>query len=108
MRTIELDARNWRTVHDFYDALFAEIGAPAWHGHSINALIDSMIWGGINSLKPPYTVLVSGMELTPREVRDEVELAKQDLDEAALEFQRRRGQRADVKFEIPPPPPPLA
>ena len=104
MRTIELNARSWRTVLDFYDALLAEIGAPAWHGRSISALVDSMMWGGINSLEPPYTVCVSGLEFVPREVRDEVELAKRALDEAGLEFQRRRGQRADVKFEIPPPP----
>ena len=100
MRTIELDARNWRTVLDFYDALLAEIGAPAWHGRSIDALIDSMVWGGVNSLAPPYRVLVLGVESIPREIRSEVELASRALNEAGLERQRRQGQEADVTFEI--------
>jgi hypothetical protein len=100
MRTIELNARRWRTVHDFYDALFAEIGAPDWHGRSVNALVDSMVWGRINSLEPPYTVRVSGTEFTPPEVRDEVELTRQDIDEAGREFQRQKGRSADVTFEI--------
>jgi len=26
---------------------------------NLNALIDSMIWGGINTLKPPYVVCIS-------------------------------------------------
>ncbi len=100
MRTIELDAGNWRTVHEFYDALLAELGAPAWHGRSIDALIDSMVWGGINSLAPPYRVLVSGVESIPREIRNEVELASRALNEAGLERQRRQAQKADVTFEI--------
>jgi hypothetical protein len=102
MRTIELDARNWRTVLDFYNALLAEIGAPAWHGRSTNALVDSMVWGDINSLEPPYTVRVSGLEFVPREVRDEVELVKLDLDEAGRHFHHQKGRSAEVTFEISP------
>lgn len=100
MRIIELDARNWRTFGDFYDALLAGVGAPAWHGRSVDALIDSMIWGGINSVEPPYTVRISGIEAIPREVCAEVRLAKVELDEARLEFQRRQGRDVQVIFEI--------
>lgn len=46
MRIIDLNAENWKSILDFYDALLPALGAPAWHGHSVNAIIDSMIWGG--------------------------------------------------------------
>jgi RNAse (barnase) inhibitor barstar len=42
---IELDAKEWKTVHDFYDALLAALGAPEWHGDNVNALNDSIIGG---------------------------------------------------------------
>jgi hypothetical protein len=50
VRTIDLDASNWKTIDDFYDALLPELGAPDWHGHNANALNDSVIWGGINAV----------------------------------------------------------
>lgn len=53
MRVIELNAMKWKTVIDFYDALLAAIGAPAWHSKSPDALIDSMVWGGMNAAEPP-------------------------------------------------------
>ena len=61
MRTIRLNAENWKTVLDFYDALLAALGAPDWHGASIDAMIDSMIWGGINDVDPPYTVQIQNL-----------------------------------------------
>lgn len=48
MRVIELDASGWKTVLDFYDALLPELGASPGHGRGPDALIDSVIWGGIN------------------------------------------------------------
>ena len=50
MRVITLDAINWKNILDFYVDLLAALEAPAWHGRSINALIDSMIWGRINPI----------------------------------------------------------
>ena len=46
MRIIELDAAGWRNVLDFYDALLKALGAPAEHGEGVNALVDSVVWGG--------------------------------------------------------------
>ena len=50
MRRIELDAKSWMKILDFYQDLLKALGAPEWHGRNLNALIDSMIWGGINEL----------------------------------------------------------
>lgn len=98
MRTIELDAAKWKTVLDFYRALLASIGAPEWHGKSTNALIDSMIWGGINAVEPPYTVQISGLSAAPQEIRDEVELVSDMLVEHRI--YRKRHDRGDVEVSI--------
>lgn len=53
---IRLDGRGWADVESFYDAFLAAIDAPSWHGHSIDALADSLIGGGINGVEPPFAV----------------------------------------------------
>jgi RNAse (barnase) inhibitor barstar len=99
MQIIELDATKWKTVDDFYDALLASIGAPEWHGRNLNALLDSMIWGGINSLEPPYTIRISGLAKLPKDVRNEVEMAKQDLARGRTDYQSLRGGDIEVGME---------
>jgi Barstar (barnase inhibitor) len=99
MRIIKLDAANWKTVIDFYDALLAAIGAPKWHGKSPDGLIDSMIWGGINAVEPPYTIRISGTKMLPRDVREHIELVKHALAEARLEYQSRKGGDIEVSME---------
>jgi hypothetical protein len=96
---IELDATNWTTVPDFYHALLSALGAPAGHGRNINALIDSMIWGGINEVEPPYSVRIHGVATLPEDVRDHIELAKFYLLKARTDFRARRGHDVEVEFE---------
>jgi RNAse (barnase) inhibitor barstar len=55
MRIIELDAHNWKTGRDFYNAIAVALNSPENHGRNFNALIDSMVWGGIDDVEPPYT-----------------------------------------------------
>jgi hypothetical protein len=98
MRIIELDATKWNTVLDFYHALLAAIGAPKWHGISPDALVDSMIWGGINAVDPPYTIRISGVSSLSKEVREEIELAKEDL--ANGRDYRKRHKDEDVEVSI--------
>jgi len=100
MRIIELDAAKWKAVIDFYYALLAAIGAPEWHGMSPDALVDSMIWGGINAVEPPYSVRVSGLSAAPKEVRDHVELAKDVLLEGRIYRKRHKGDDVDVSIVI--------
>lgn len=98
MRIIKLDATSWKAVLDFYHALLAAISAPEWHGESPDALIDSMIWGGINAVEPPYTVQISGLSTASKEVRDHVELVKNALVEARI--WRKRHDGGDVEASI--------
>ena len=54
VRDIELDANRWKSPLDFYAALLGALGAPDWHGTSVAALIDTMIWSeDINTVRPP-------------------------------------------------------
>jgi hypothetical protein len=98
MRTIELDATKWKTVIDFYHALLASIGAPARHGQSPDALVDSMIWGGINAVEPPYTVRISGLSAAPKEVHDHVELVRGMLAEGRIYRKRHNGDDVEVSI----------
>ncbi len=100
MRIIELDATKWQNVMDFYHALLASVEAPQWHGRSPDALIDSMIWGGINAVEPPYTVRISGSATLPKDVRDHIELVKCALAEARLDYSSRQGSDVEVVVEI--------
>jgi len=100
MRIIELDASKWKTVLDFYHALLTSVGAPKWHSESPDALIDSMIWGGINAVEPPYTIRISGTATLPKDVRDEVDLVKQVLAEGRMDYRNRRGGDVEVAIEI--------
>ena len=102
MRIIELDATKWKTVLDFYDALLAGIGAPKWHGKSPDALIDSMIWGGINAVEPPYTVRILGLSAAPQELRDHVQLASDVLVDGRIYRKRHKGDDVDVSIVIAP------
>jgi hypothetical protein len=102
MHVIDLDATGWKTILDFYDALLPELGAPAGHGRSVDALIDSMIWGGINALEPPVTVRVWQLASAPQAVRDAVELTRRALAEARAEFHARKGDDVDVRLKIVP------
>jgi RNAse (barnase) inhibitor barstar len=100
MRVIDLDATKWKSADDFYDALLPAIGAPELHGRNLNALVDSMIWGGLNAVEPPYTIRISGAATLPKDVRSEIELAKQALTEDRADFRRLRGSDVDVSLEI--------
>jgi RNAse (barnase) inhibitor barstar len=102
MRIIDLDGTNWTSVIDFYDAILSALGAPSEHGKNVNALVDSMIWGGINELVPPYTIRIRHMAGLSKDLADEIEAAKRSLREARLDFQSREGRDVDVQLETLP------
>lgn len=102
MKIIKLDATKWKTVIDFYKALLASLGAPDWHGISPDALVDSMIWGGINAVDPPYEIRISRVAEAPKDVREAVELAKEVLADGRAEYSAQRGDDVEVSIEIEP------
>lgn len=100
MHTIELDASTWKTADDFYDALLPELGAPPGHGRNVNALNDSVIWGGMNAVNPPLTIRIRGLAGAPEEVVDEVKLAKRALDKGREHFRAQHGRDIEVELQI--------
>jgi hypothetical protein len=98
MRFLDLDASGWRSVDDFYEALLGAVGAPHWHGCSPDALTDSMIWGGINEVEPPYTVRISGTADLRADVlfyiNDAIDCVKSGRD------WRRNEGRGDIEVSI--------
>ena len=82
VKLIRLDAQMWREPLEFYNALLQSLGAPEWHGRNVNALIDSMIYGGINKVEPPYRIAIAGTHAVPGIVSEEIKLVKKCLEDA--------------------------
>ena len=97
MIVIELDASDWKTTSDFYDALLSALGAPDWHGRSGVALVDTMLHDDVNKVAPPYRVDVRNSgNLTSTVKAHIVEVI--DLFHRVRERRRERG--ADVNVSI--------
>ena len=105
MRVIELDAGNWRTPSDFYDALLAALGSPKWHGRNVNALADSMVYGGINSIAPPYTVQISNADHLPTAVREAIITTAAVIEAVCADRRARAGVDTHVKLQLAKPSP---
>jgi RNAse (barnase) inhibitor barstar len=63
MRELTLDGGSWRTKDDLYDAFFAAVGAPSWHGRGLDSLNDSIATGSINAVEVPYRIVISNFDL---------------------------------------------
>jgi hypothetical protein len=98
MRTIILDGSQWRTVIDFYNALRSALGAIDGHGSSVDAFIDSMIYGGMLKTEPPYEVLVQSV-VSPEVLRD-VEALSRALAEARTWRRENRGDDVEVALRL--------
>jgi hypothetical protein len=68
MQVIDLDASACPTVKAFCAELKTIIGATyGGHGDSLESFIDSMIWGVMGDLSPPYTIRVKNVQPGPVE-----------------------------------------
>jgi RNAse (barnase) inhibitor barstar len=100
MRTMTLDASSWKTISDFYDALLSAIGAPDWHGRNINAVVDSMVVGDINSVEPPYTLTIINITKLPEPIQTEVTRVADAILEARKEQLARTGENVTVSLQF--------
>jgi RNAse (barnase) inhibitor barstar len=92
MKEITLNGADWKTKDDFYDAFFAAVGAPSWHGRNFNALSDSITTGNINEVELPYFIHVFGLDKMPGDVKRLVE----DFCGLIKEF-RSEGYEVDIE-----------
>ena len=93
MRIIKLDASQWSNIIEFYDAVCAGIGAPSWHGRSLNAFIDSMVYGGINEIDTPYKIVFVGTAKASDAIRS-------DIHEFIEAINNAQGSDNQIDFEI--------
>lgn len=68
--SFDLDASAWKSPDDVYNSLFAKLGSPVWHGRNFNALNDSIVTGGINSVDVPFKLLIHGLHSSTNEVKE--------------------------------------
>ena len=62
MKELTLDGLTWNTRDDVYDAFFAVVGAPSWHGRNFDALNDSIATGQINQIELPYRLVIKNYD----------------------------------------------
>lgn len=98
MRTIEIDAGPCTSVKAFCTLLKAEIRALPGHGDSIEAFVDSMVWGTMSELAPPYLIRVRGLSGGPIAafIRD----LSEALGQARLDHRARRGEDVEVVIRL--------
>jgi hypothetical protein len=100
MRPIELDAKGWNNPLDFLRSLKAALGSPEGHGMSPAAFVDSMIYGGMNSVEPPYVVRIRNVSGAPKEVTDYVSLMISAIQEARKDRLEHLGDDIEVSISI--------
>lgn len=100
MRIIELDASGWNTSNDFVSALKIAIGAPDWHGSSVNAFVDSMGTGGINAVEPPYVVRVVNARHLGQDVIELIAAISSAVEKRRLYEATRTGEDLVVGLEM--------
>lgn len=100
MKIIKLDAAAWKSVRDFYAEILPALGAPSWHGTNVNALVESIVQGEINEMKPPFRIEITRSQHCPARVRQELTWMVEDTRSAIENFIRRRGYKPDVNFEV--------
>ena len=99
-KVINISAKSWKTALDFCEDLLKGVSAPDWHGKSIDALIDSIVYGGINGIEPPYVVRITDTDQLPTSIMEHVRLVKREIAKARIENKITTGVDVGVEFEI--------
>lgn len=68
MKILDIDASTWRSEDDFFIAIKRALGAPDWHGHNLNALVDSIVVGDMNEINLPFRLSIHNISKAPEEV----------------------------------------
>ena len=101
MQRLEIDASGWVTALDFYQAILDALGAPEWHGRNINVLIDSVIYGDINAVEPPFRLEVAGISHSKSEALAELRDAFQALEEEGADYRVVDTDKVILEIEWP-------
>lgn len=100
MKVVEIDASACRTVKQFAAELKRAIHAiEAVHGDSVDAFVDSMVFGVMSDLAPPYVVRVTGLKRGSDPERFARTLANA-IGQARVERRTRKGEDVEVSLQI--------
>jgi RNAse (barnase) inhibitor barstar len=94
MQTIVLDGSHWTNMVEFSNDLVKALKPLGGHGSSVDAFIDSMIYGGMLEIEPPYQVVIQNV------VCPEVRRGIQELSSALAEARKERQQNYGVDVEV--------
>ncbi len=98
MNVIEIDASRCWNRKEFARLLQETIQALPGHGSRVEAFVDSMVFGAMSELSPPYRIVVLG-ELRP-EVRAFAADLSNAIGQARLERRTRRGDDVEVSLKV--------
>jgi RNAse (barnase) inhibitor barstar len=79
------NAESWKSADDVYDAFFAAVHAPNWHGRNLDALNDSIATGGMNEVEVPYRLTVLNTAKAGLDARMMVNRFKELIDQICAE-----------------------
>ncbi len=90
---VRLAAAGWETAADLWAALLPALGAPEWHGPSLDALFDSIV-ARLNRVQPPMVVELAGVAQAGPAVVTYVTRIREVFDDAA----RDMGERIELRL----------
>ena len=79
---------DWAEVEDLdalYDSLFAQTGAPSWHGRNLNAINDSWVTGSICSEGPPFDFVLRNEDHAKPGLEEAAKAIREIAEESARE-----------------------
>ena len=85
VQDLTLDVQDWQGTDDLYQAFFAAVGAPDWHGKNFDALRDSIGTGRINRIEVPYRIHIANYRTASPGARESVHLFLQLIDDLRSE-----------------------
>src|SRR5579872_15193 len=101
MKTITVNAKTFTNPVKFFAGVLKTLGAPDWHGLSINAFVDTMIWHPeVHSIRPPYLLRVEKIELMPNEVRTAATTLRDAIKRARADHIALTGRDVPVAIEL--------
>jgi RNAse (barnase) inhibitor barstar len=95
-REIVIDGMGWASIVDFSNALKLFLRSPPWHGDSIDAFIDSIVYGSMNEIEAPFRIKLVNAHGWPEELRRQVREYIDCISDAAA----REGRLSEIFFEV--------
>ena len=99
-RRLEFDATMWRSSLEIYNSFNAALGMPQWWGHSVDALLEALIWDVNTARYPANIVIIRNLANATPDVRDELVLLRRCVQEALAEWRQDEGTDFPLRFDL--------